>query len=194
MDDLTACYFCGTADGPVVPHPVVPEALEAPAADRRTVSVCAPCSEKLTTIQEAIVEAADEGVSTLPRDVEHGVDGEAEPAEVDDATASDRPSARAASGTPTDAVRPDESADSAVDRGGGGQSSREPEDLPESTQRIVRLLQNRSFPIDRSEIEAVATGAYDLDPGECAAAIDGLVQRGLLVEDEGQLDRPGQRE
>ena len=56
--------------------------------------------------------------------------------------------------------------------------------------KVMRLLQNREFPVDRAEIEAVVTSAYELSPGECAAVIDTAVDRGLVVERDGQLVRP----
>ena len=57
--------------------------------------------------------------------------------------------------------------------------------------RVMRMLQNREFPVDRPEIEFVAANAYDLAESECAQVIDLAVDRGLLVERDGQLYRPG---
>jgi len=56
--------------------------------------------------------------------------------------------------------------------------------------KVMRLLKNREFPVDRAEIEAVAANAYDLPPSDCAAVIDLAVERGLLEETDGQLSRP----
>ncbi|MEF8886635.1 MAG: hypothetical protein V5A30_02425 [Haloarculaceae archaeon] len=56
--------------------------------------------------------------------------------------------------------------------------------------KVMRLLQNREFPVDRAEIETIATSAYDLSERECAAVIDLAVDRGLVVERDGQLVRP----
>jgi hypothetical protein len=56
--------------------------------------------------------------------------------------------------------------------------------------KVMRLLQNREFPVDRQEIEAVATNAYDLRQSECAEVIDLAVDRGLIDEREGELHRP----
>ncbi len=58
--------------------------------------------------------------------------------------------------------------------------------------KVMRLLQNREFPVDREEIEAVATNAYDLRQSECAEVIDLAVDRGLIDEREGQLHRPAE--
>ena len=57
--------------------------------------------------------------------------------------------------------------------------------------RVMRMLQNREFPVDRAEIEFVAANAYDLAESECAQVIDVAVDRGLLIERDGQLYRPG---
>jgi hypothetical protein len=56
--------------------------------------------------------------------------------------------------------------------------------------KVMRLLQNREFPVDRAEIEAVATSAYELSASECAAVIDTAVDRGLVAEQDGALVRP----
>lgn len=56
--------------------------------------------------------------------------------------------------------------------------------------RVMRMLQNREFPVDRGEIEVVAANAYDLAQSECAQVIDLAVDRGLLDERDGELYRP----
>jgi len=61
---------------------------------------------------------------------------------------------------------------------------------PRTYNRVVRLLQNREFPVDRADFEALATSAYELDHGECTAALDGAIEKGLLVERDGALHRP----
>lgn len=56
--------------------------------------------------------------------------------------------------------------------------------------KVMRLLQNREFPVDRAEIETVAANAYDLSRAECGAVIDLAIDRGLVDEAGGQLHRP----
>jgi hypothetical protein len=56
--------------------------------------------------------------------------------------------------------------------------------------KVMRLLQNREFPIERSEIVGVAASAYELSESDCAAVIDLAVDRGLIDERNGQLVRP----
>jgi predicted nucleic-acid-binding protein len=57
--------------------------------------------------------------------------------------------------------------------------------------RVVRLLQNREFPVDRDEIEAVATNAYELSHEEFDAVIRLAIDRGVLEEEDGKLVLPG---
>jgi hypothetical protein len=56
--------------------------------------------------------------------------------------------------------------------------------------RVMRLLQNREFPVDRAEIQTVAANAYGLAEHECAEVIDLAVDRGLVAEQGDQLVRP----
>ncbi len=53
--------------------------------------------------------------------------------------------------------------------------------------KVVRLLQNRSFPVERSAVVSVATTAYGLSRRDCDRAIDALVDRDVLAEsDDGE--------
>lgn len=56
--------------------------------------------------------------------------------------------------------------------------------------RVVRLLQNREFPVNRSEFSELASSAYDIPADECANVIDYAIERGELVEDRGMLKKP----
>jgi len=56
--------------------------------------------------------------------------------------------------------------------------------------KVMRLLQNREFPVDREEIEVVAANAYQVGRADCAKVIDVAVDRGLIAEDDGQLVKP----
>jgi len=84
-------------------------------------------------------------------------------------------------------------ADGDQDQSGGGT---DPERAVTTTvsalehSKVMRLLQNREFPVDRAEIETIAASAYELSERECAAVIDLAVDRGLVAERDGQLVRP----
>lgn len=56
--------------------------------------------------------------------------------------------------------------------------------------KVMRLLQNREFPIDRGEFVTVAANAYGLAEHECAEVIDLAIDRGLVAERDGDLVRP----
>jgi len=57
--------------------------------------------------------------------------------------------------------------------------------------KVMRLLQNREFPVDREKFVIVAANAYGLARSECNAVIDLAIDRGFIAEDEeeGQLLR-----
>ncbi|POG57027.1 ICP22 family protein [Haloferax marisrubri] len=76
----------------------------------------------------------------------------------------------------------------AEDRQTGGSPDRSEE--PPKFRKVIRILQNREFPVERAEVEALASGAYDLDDDEVADIFDYAVERGLLVDDSGTLRRP----
>ena len=56
--------------------------------------------------------------------------------------------------------------------------------------KLLRLLRNRDLPMNRSKVEALASGAYDLDGHEVEALIDAAVERGDLVDDGGRIRLP----
>ncbi|WP_254279073.1 hypothetical protein [Haloarcula marina] len=53
--------------------------------------------------------------------------------------------------------------------------------------KVMRLLQNRQFPVDRNEIREVAINAYDLKPAEFDAVIEAAVERNLIGVEDGQF-------
>ncbi|WP_157972696.1 hypothetical protein [Haloprofundus halophilus] len=60
---------------------------------------------------------------------------------------------------------------------------------PAEFRTVMRLLSNREFPVDRAEIESLASGAYDLDDSQVRDILDHAVDRGVLAERNGQLHR-----
>ncbi|WP_396611184.1 hypothetical protein ACH9L7_13335 [Haloferax sp. S1W] len=58
---------------------------------------------------------------------------------------------------------------------------------PPKFRKVIRILQNREFPVERSEVEALASNAYDLDDAQVADIFDYAVERGLLEDDNGLL-------
>ncbi|SFR32090.1 hypothetical protein [Halogeometricum limi] len=58
---------------------------------------------------------------------------------------------------------------------------------PPQFRKVMRLLNNREFPVDRAEITDLASGAYGLERSEAAEILDYAIQRDVLREDDGQL-------
>jgi len=57
----------------------------------------------------------------------------------------------------------------------------------EAYRQVIRLLQNREFPVDRAEIEDVAASAYQISPETCHRVIDEAIERDLLAERDGDI-------
>lgn len=56
--------------------------------------------------------------------------------------------------------------------------------------KIIRLLQNREFPVDREEFVTVASNAYDIPRHDCEDVIDALASEGYVAKDGSKLIRP----
>lgn len=56
--------------------------------------------------------------------------------------------------------------------------------------RVIRLLQNREFPVVRDEFEELASNAYQMDRTDCSTALDAAIHKELLIEENGLLKRP----
>ena len=214
MDQLSSCYFCGGAlDASLSEYPVVPKRLRSSSEESRTVVLCQTCRRKLGTILEPVVEAT--GGEPLP-DEDHsadmdeaGIDAQVDPTEISDAneTDEDHPfddgseweSAAAREEAKADGVETETAAEPAAESDAGpaaadddAESGDDPEsDDPELTRleysKVMRLLENRTFPVDKAEIREVAESAYDIDPGEFDAVVDAAVDRGLIGEENGQF-------
>jgi hypothetical protein len=205
MERLTSCYFCGAGvDSQIREYPVLrgraPDGLDVPPPDERpTVSLCPTCRRKLDHLLEVGLEpetanrakederrvratdpssastavgdsTVDTGAS-IPQDAE--IFGEADPIPVTDDEDGEE-------GT----VSEDEDGD------GGHDESDTDEGVPrEAYDKVVRLLQNREFPVDAGDILAVATNAYGLRRRDCEAAIDRLVEQGVIGREGDRLVR-----
>ncbi|RDZ53994.1 hypothetical protein DEQ92_08840 [Haloferax sp. Atlit-6N] len=129
-------------------------------------------------------EADDHGVSGDDADDDGDTETETETEESDGA-------ARETDETADEAEATDGEAESDADdetETSGGSPDRSEE--PPKFRKVIRILQNREFPVERAEVEALASGAYDLEDDEVADIFDYAVERGLLVDDSGTLRRP----
>ncbi|QZY00728.1 hypothetical protein [Halobaculum rubrum] len=58
---------------------------------------------------------------------------------------------------------------------------------PADFRKVMRFLNNREFPVDRAEVAQFAAGAYDLEDEDVREIFDYAIERGVLVEENGQL-------
>ena len=75
----------------------------------------------------------------------------------------------------------------AADDAGGADASASP---PRAYGKVVRLLRNREFPMQRRAVEQLAAGAYDLERHEAEAIVEHAIEDGEFVENGGELRRP----
>jgi len=211
MDQLSSCYFCGGAlDASLSEYPVVPKRLRSGTAESKTVVLCQSCRRKLGTILEPVVEAT--GGESLPDDDqsadmdEAGIDG-LDPSDISDANETDedhpfddesewesaaaREEAKTdgeenASGDTTEPAAGTDDAESATESD-ETEANKDPELTRLEYSKVMRLLENRQFPVDKAEIREVAESAYDIDPGEFDAVVDAAVERGLIGEENGKF-------
>jgi hypothetical protein len=186
MSRLSACYFCGAA----LEESLSEVSLEPGVSDPTTVTLCPGCQEKLETV--LAVTSQD---SPVERDQPQGH----EPGTASATDAGEE--ARDPEVGPQDPVG--DGGDSQIaDPSGSGNGGSGADDgdrsIVEGDQeisaleynKVMRLLQNRAFPVDRQEIVTVAANAYEVSRRDCDRVIDAAIERGLLAEDEaGQLVR-----
>ncbi|MFC7205150.1 hypothetical protein ACFQJC_16650 [Haloferax namakaokahaiae] len=60
---------------------------------------------------------------------------------------------------------------------------------PPKFRQVIRILQNREFPVERAEVEDLASNAYGLETDEVRDIFDYAIERDLLEEKGGQLYR-----
>lgn len=61
---------------------------------------------------------------------------------------------------------------------------------PENYRRVLRLLENREFPVDRAEIRGVVETAYGVEPDEFERVVEAAAAREVLAVDGDRLRRP----
>lgn len=71
-----------------------------------------------------------------------------------------------------------------------GSKSLSVEDEPDQFRKVMRLLSNREFPVERAEFAELTAGAYEMEDDHVARIIDHAVDRGVLVDDGGTLKKP----
>jgi hypothetical protein len=196
MPQLRSCYFCGAVGDSLKEYEVVPERLVSPEETRSAV-LCSACHEKLRRVLEPLVEAAESSQSGAPS---HGV------ASVGEVTFDPSESASDAGGatdgredadetTPEVEVTTRDTDDTddadtteSNEAGDSDDASAADESVPDGYYKVLRLLQNREFPMDRADLTALVTGAYDVSEPQCERILEAAIDRGVLVEDGSRLD------
>jgi len=175
MADLQSCYFCASPDD-LGEYAVVPPRL---GGGDRSVVLCPDCKTKLLRVMEPLIERA-EGGTDAPKESATGRAQTAGGADPDGITmdASDG-NADAATGS----VEPGTTDGTASTPAPDG-------DTPPQYDRAMRMLSNRPFPVDCSEVESILANAYDLEREEIDAVLDHAVDEGRLVAENGQLREP----
>lgn len=135
--------------------------------------------------------SAEEALSEAETAVETMSDGEtAERTATDDATDGEQVVDVTNDEQTTDVTDGDQTTDATENQ--ADDASDDTADRPQTStyNRVVRLLQNREFPVNRSEFVDLASSAYDIDPDACERVLDHAIERGELVEGSGMLTKP----
>jgi len=193
MSQLRSCYFCGAVGDSLREYEVVPERLVSPDEGRSAV-LCSTCHEKLRRVLEPIVEAGE----SSPTGAGHGVADLGEVTfESDDSATDDRQDV-----DETESVEPDADAgDAELDTDAGDAEpdtdtsdaeqdadTSDDRDVPDDYYKVLRLLQNREFPMERADLTSLVTAAYDVSEPQCERILAVAIDRGVLVEDGSTLD------
>ena len=194
MPQLRSCYFCGSVGGSLREYELVPERLVA-AGESRSAVLCSDCREKLRRVLEPLIEATE--ATGTDRSEPHATDIGEVTFEAADATADD--AERATDGR--DGGADDDGAERATDDQDGGadddgaeratddrDGGADDDDVPDGYYKVLRLLQNREFPMERADLTALVTGAYDVSEPQCDRIVETAVERGVLVADGSTLD------
>ncbi|WP_251343334.1 hypothetical protein [Haloplanus halophilus] len=202
MAQLRSCYFCGAVGDSLREYEVVPERLDSAAGGRSAV-LCSTCHEKLRRVIEPLARAADSDAGT--DDADPGPPSHQEVTFESEVGSADNDAPSSAEGTAegtADEASADDGADEASTPEGDAAAAHEAEDesasaddstataddVPEEYYKVLRLLQNREFPMERAELTGLVTGAYDVSEPQCERILETAVERGVLVEQGSTLD------
>jgi hypothetical protein len=199
MAQLRSCYFCGGVGDSLREYEVVPERLDS--GGGRSAVLCSTCHEKLRRVLEPLADTAESTTTTDATGPESaslqevtfdsggdggtaGDDGTAEKTE--DATperaAATADEERAAAGGDDERTGRPAATDDDESTASPG------EDVPEDYYTVLRLLQNREFPMQRAALIELVTGAYDVSEPQCERILEAAIERGVLVADGSTFD------
>jgi hypothetical protein len=177
MPQLRSCYFCGSVGDSLREYEVVPERLVDPGGSRSAV-LCSTCQEKLRRVLDPLVEAAESPAG--------GPDPGVSVGEVTFESADD--TSEAVDGRDGGADETITVTERETDPENGDEDDVPDDDVPDGYYKVLRLLQNREFPMERDDLTAIVTGAYDVTEPQCERILKTAIDRGVLVEDGSTLD------
>ncbi|MFB6219911.1 MAG: hypothetical protein ABEH90_00610 [Halolamina sp.] len=217
MADLQSCFFCGTAED-VQEYAVVPQrftddgprsAALCGGCKTKLLQVIEPFTERLdsdgreggdrttasgaATNNDADVTAGasgseqteqttDEADETGLADIVGGTDD-------DGSTTPDVGSGQNAGRSPSAGNNPNARGSPRAERNPDTGSRSGGSSTPPNYRRAMRMLSNREFPLDRSEVESMLAGAYDMERHEVEAVLHHATETGDLREEDGEFYR-----
>ncbi len=140
-------------------------------------------------------DESDTGVTITTREITETTDTDADETSLESVDSSE-PTAPSSADETGDDGRSDDATDeqttsrAAAGRRETGTDATEAARSPRAYSKVVRLLRNREFPMERTAVEELAAGAYDLESHEAEAIVDHAIDDGELVEERGVLERP----
>ena len=210
MARLEACYFCGTAeDAPLREVNVTPRRRRDDPEAAVTLTLCRSCERKLERVLSGLfehVESRDSGGEAEPAEAEE----EAEPIDridVDSGGKGRRGRRELFDDPPVDSDQDDEAAPTEDDEEDAEIIEEEPAVTARATvnskealdgvsvaeyNRVMRLLQNREFPMARGAFVDLAASAYDLPEETVETVLDAVIEQGALADRDGELAKPGE--
>jgi len=199
MSQLRSCYFCGAVGDSLREYDLAPDDT-VPEGSHSAV-LCSTCHGKLRRVLEPLTDgSSDEGSGDSVREpsstqsITFGGESDSGGAADSATTAGDDPGDATGTAADADADVDAESETTTDDDGtasdpddGTTESSDEP-DVPDQYYKVLRLLQNREFPMERAELTTLVTAAYDVSEPQCERVLETAIDRGVLVEDGSTLD------
>ncbi|EJN59987.1 hypothetical protein [Halogranum rubrum] len=196
MRALSSCDFCG--DDAAGTFEVVPDEFLQTATDQRRIALCEGCRTTLEDVLEPFLrgeadkQADAEAVAKTAATVENGSsrdDSDQSPTSAAvDSTARAEGIAIGRSEM-ADESDVDEADDEGVTLDDDDEQTNDVGDEPDQFRKVMRLLSNREFPVDRAEFAELTAGAYEMEDDHVARIIDHAVERGVLVDDDGTLNK-----
>lgn len=160
-----------------------PSSTDSPDGEATTDAPSAPADEESASTSTAPPESTTDDASDGPTD-DRSSSPAASGADAGGSTGERDGSDSTAAGERTDEATPD-GGDSAADE---DPTAGKPYDRTQYS-RVVKLLQNREFPVELDAVYELARGAYDIDEETTTEIIGALIDRGVIEERGGTLFR-----